>query len=448
MTKPAPTYRYRGNVCPSAEVKRPVAAHRNAASTGSGGSSTGSSATIDIFDVIDSWGGWWGISAAEVDAALKQIGDVDALFVRINSPGGEATEGVAIGNLLRAHKATVRVTNYGLAASAASLIATAGDVLSMGPGSLLMIHDAWDIALGDANEMRQTATVLDAISDSYAGLYAAKAGGSSDEWRTVMQATTWYSAQAAVTAKLADRVGLDPALPSNLPPVEDDTDDDATVIQLDIEISQAALAAARRFDMSMLPNAPAALAPTQAPADQPVTPPTQHKEADTMSDIPTAGLVKALGLPDDADEDTILEAVEAQITAAASAAKAPPAPAAAVPDGHVLMSKDALDELRIAATAGQEARAVQLRADRDETISAAIRAGKIAPARKDHWTNQWDKDAEGTKASLASLEAVYPVAALPGHAGGDNAASTAAFSDDEAGVLAALAGVSKEGLLA
>lgn len=170
-----------------------------------------------------------------------------------------------------------------------------------------------------------------------------------------------------------------------------------------------------------------------------------------MSDTLIKGLRERLGVADDADEATTLAALDEALAEQADPPKAvaPPAPPATVPDGHVLMSKDALDELRIAATAGQEARAVQLRTERDDTISAAIRAGKIAPARKEHWTNQWDKDAEGTKASLASLEAVYPVVATPGaYAGSDGSdgAGTQAWSDDEADALGALAGLPKGSL--
>lgn len=444
----SPTYRFRGNIKPSAEVSRPVAAYRNATGTGTAGSGgTATSATLDIFDVIDSWGGFWGVSADDVDAALKKIGAVDTLYVRLNSPGGEATEGVAIANLLRAHKATVRVTVYGIAASAASYIAIAGDTVNMGPGSLMFVHDAWDIALGDAADLRKVADTLDTISDSIAGLYVLKAGGTTEQWRGAMHEDTWYSAEAAVAAKLADQVGLDPQLPADLPPVEDDAEDDATVIEIDIEVSPAARAAARRFDLSMLPNAPAALAP-KTPADQPVTPPTDHKEADTMSDtIPTAGLVKALGLPDDADEDAILEEVEANAaTAAAAASKPAEKPAEPViPDGKVLVSQNVLDELKTMAQSGVEARAKQLAEERDEHIVAAFRAGKISAERKEAWTASWDKDPEGTKADLDSLPARFPVAKVEGYQGHDDSVGDSAkpFSDEEADQLGALAGLPK-----
>lgn len=451
-----PRYRFRGHVEPSAEVSRPAAAYRNA--TGSNGAAAaGSSATLDIFDVIDSYGGWWGISATEVDAALKQIGDVDTLYVRLNSPGGEATEGVAIANLLRAHKADVRVTVYGMAASAASYIACAGDTVSMGPGSLMFVHDAWDIALGDAADMRKTADTLDTISDSIAGLYKLKAGGTTDEWRAVMHADTWYSAEAAVAAKLADRVGLDPQLPADLPPVEEDDDSsDTTVIEIDVEISPAARAAARRFDLSMLPNAPAALA-LKTPAEPPVTPPTENKEADAMSDTENKGLRERLGLAEDAEESAVLAKVDELLEqatkpdpdkpAAAADPDAATVAAALAKDGKVAVSQTFLDEIKAQAAEGVKARRRQLDEDRDDAIKAAVSAGKISRDRAEHWSAYWDKDPEGAKAELDQLEARFPVGKPLGHQDGGENASAEVMTDDEAGALAALSGTSKEALI-
>jgi ClpP class serine protease len=90
-------------------------------------------ATLRIYDVIDSWGGDWGISANEVAQALDQIGDVEEIRVRLNSPGGEVFEGIAIMNLLRSHPARVTAVVDGLAASAASFLATSADDTTMGP---------------------------------------------------------------------------------------------------------------------------------------------------------------------------------------------------------------------------------------------------------------------------------------------------------------------------
>lgn len=453
MTDALPRYRYRGNVPPSASVKRPARAYRNAASSANGnGSGKGTSATLDIFDVIDSFGGWWGISAAEVDAALAQIGDVDTLYVRVNSPGGEATEGVAIANLIRAHAAAKRTTVYGLAASAASVIAISGDTVSMAPGSMMMVHEASGFAYGNADDMRSAADAAETINDSYAALYALKSGGTADEWRAVMGATKWYSAQTAVDAKLADAVGIDPQLPAGLPPVEEDDEDEPDIeIEIDVEISPAARAAARRFDLSMLPNAPAALA-TQTPAEPPETQ-HNHEEAVTMTETEIKALRERLGLAEDADASAInakLDELEEQATKPDQGDKpidAKAAKAALEADGKVVISQTMFDEIKAQAADGRAARTKQLQDERDETIQAAVSDGKISRDRAEHWRNAWDKDPEGTKADLESLEVRFPVAKAPGVPGGDSD-SDVTFSDDEAAALGALAGVSKEGLLA
>ncbi|MGX4404113.1 head maturation protease, ClpP-related, partial [Clostridioides difficile] len=110
---------------------------------------------------------------AEQIAAL----DVDQINLYVNSPGGAAWDGVAIMNALRRHRARVLVTVDGLAASAASLICMAGDHITMGPSSQMMVHDASGIAWGNAQVLRDTATVLDKLSDSYADEYAKRASG-------------------------------------------------------------------------------------------------------------------------------------------------------------------------------------------------------------------------------------------------------------------------------
>lgn len=451
-----PRYRFRGSVAPSADVSRPLAVTRNAAS---GNAPAGSSATLDIFDVIDSYGGWWGISANEVDAALKEIGDVDTLFVRLNSPGGEATEGVAIANLLRAHKATVRITVYGLAASAASYIATAGDVVSMGPGSLMFVHDAWNIVLGDAADMRKVADTLDVISDSIAGLYVLKAGGTTENWRAAMHADTWYSAESAVKAKLADRVGLDPDLPADLPPVEEDTDDEATVIEIDVEISPAARAAARRFDLSMFPNAPAALAPNPPAASADGSTETQERSvAVEFTDEQLNTMRQQLGLPEDADAAAIVAAqAEALDEAADPPAADPPgeidaatATAALAKDGKVVVSQAYLDTLKEGSEAGRAALARQSREDRDKAIAQAQSEGKIGRSEDvvKAWQVAWDRDPANTAKEIGDLGVRFPVGEPRGFAGDDGTVgdSAAPWSEAEADALGAMAGLPKGAL--
>ncbi|MEC3993991.1 head maturation protease, ClpP-related [Actinacidiphila sp. DG2A-62] len=166
--------------------------------------------------LYDEIGGWWGATAEDFIADLQQVTSPN-LRVRVNSPGGSVFEGIAIANAIRNHPATVTVQVDALAASIASVIAMAGDTLVMSPNSMLMIHDASGICMGDAAEMTQMAAVLDAISDNIAGAYAAKAGGTVEDWRAAMKAESWYKAQDAVDAGLADE-----ALPASAAPSGDE----------------------------------------------------------------------------------------------------------------------------------------------------------------------------------------------------------------------------------
>lgn len=165
-------------------------------------------ALIRLYDVIDSYGGYWGVSAKEFAETLDGLDSgVSEIHLHINSPGGEVFEAVAILNLLRNHKARVVAIVDGLAASAASFLACGVDELIMADNSELMIHDAWGICVGAAADMTSMAGLLDHLSDNVASIYAAKSGGDVAGWRAAMLAETWYSAAEAVDAKLADRAG-------------------------------------------------------------------------------------------------------------------------------------------------------------------------------------------------------------------------------------------------
>lgn len=172
----------------------------------------GTTARLRIFDAIDSWGEWWGMSAKEFAAALDELpSHIDTVELLINSPGGDVFDGLAIVNTMRAHQARTVAVVQGIAASAASFIAAAADELVMAPNSTLMIHDAWGICVGNATDMAATAGMLDKTSGNLAEIYAAKAGTPVDEWREAMKAETWYTADEAVAAGLADRVVEQPA---------------------------------------------------------------------------------------------------------------------------------------------------------------------------------------------------------------------------------------------
>lgn len=150
----------------------------------------------------------WDVDAGMFARALAAPDVVSAttLHVSVNSIGGDVFDGIGIYNALVGHGATVNVTVTGLAASIASVIAMAGDKVTMGRGAEMMIHDAHAVQVGNAADMAKMAEILDKASDNIASFYAERAGGDPADWRAVMRDEKWYSAQEAVDAGLADEV--------------------------------------------------------------------------------------------------------------------------------------------------------------------------------------------------------------------------------------------------
>lgn len=146
------------------------------------------------------------VVASSVVSELRAL-DADEITVRVNSPGGDVYEGLAIMNALRSHPATVTAVVEGLAASAASFIAVGGaDRVVMRPTAELMIHEAMSFIGGNAAEMSRVVDDLDRISANLSTVYAERSGGDPAEWRERMRAETWFSAEEAVAAGLADAV--------------------------------------------------------------------------------------------------------------------------------------------------------------------------------------------------------------------------------------------------
>lgn len=158
--------------------------------------------------------GGFDLDAQEFVQAVHAI-DAKAIDLHINSPGGFVWDTVSMYEALRSHPATVHTHVDGVAASAASFLALAGDTVDTALGSRWMIHDARIVAMGSPAEVREYADLGDAISDDIASIYADRAGGKATAWRTAMQATTWYSAAEAVDAGLADRVTGKDSAPDN-----------------------------------------------------------------------------------------------------------------------------------------------------------------------------------------------------------------------------------------
>lgn len=168
------------------------------------GNAAGDRAEVFIYDFIDEFG----VNANDFVRDLRAI-TAKAIDLHINSGGGLVFDGIAIYSALKNHAATVDVFVDGIAASAASFVAMAGDTVTVEKPAKLMIHDAGGLVLGNAADMREMADLLDELSDTIAGIYADRAGGKPADWRAAMQRETWYSAHQAVEAGLADKVAND-----------------------------------------------------------------------------------------------------------------------------------------------------------------------------------------------------------------------------------------------
>lgn len=173
---------------------------------------TSANNTADVFILGEitswAWEEYGEHSAVTFKNALDELGDVDVINLHINSPGGSVFEGVAIHNMLKQHKAHVVVHVDALAASIASVIAMAGDEIRMPSNSMLMIHNAWTWASGNANDLRKAADDIERINESVVQSYLNKAGDQLDKdtLKALLDNETWLSAEEAFNYGLATHV--------------------------------------------------------------------------------------------------------------------------------------------------------------------------------------------------------------------------------------------------
>ncbi|WP_418592079.1 head maturation protease, ClpP-related [Ponticoccus sp. (in: a-proteobacteria)] len=188
-------------------------------------------AMISVLDPIgaDMWGD--GVTARRVAGALRSIGDREVV-VNINSPGGDFFEGLAIYNLLREHRQKITVNVLGIAASAASVIAMAGDEVRIARAGFLMIHNTWIMAAGDRHSMREVADWLEPFDGTSTEIYAARSGLDAATVAGMLDRETWIGGAAAIEQGFADDY-----LPSDL--VDTGAGDAA----------RASLRAERKFDL-------------------------------------------------------------------------------------------------------------------------------------------------------------------------------------------------------
>lgn len=147
-------------------------------------------------------------SAQTFKNELDELGDVETINLYVNSPGGSVFEGITIHNMLKRHNAKVIAHVDALAASIASVIIMAADEIRMPSNSMLMIHNPWTFAIGNAAELRKQADDLDRIGESAIKSYLNKAGDKVDEenLREMLDAETWLSADEAYELGLCDVV--------------------------------------------------------------------------------------------------------------------------------------------------------------------------------------------------------------------------------------------------
>lgn len=329
-----------------------------------------------------------GISAKQFTVDLQAV-DTQEIHLRINSPGGDVFEGITMLNALRRHKAKVIVYVDGIAASAASVVAMAGDEVVMSRNAEIMVHEAWGFTQGPAEDHAKQAELLSKMSDNIASAYADRAGGSVAQWRAAMQAETWYSDKEAVAAGLADRVETNKTASDKVK---------------------------NSFNLSLYAYAGRAEAPAPyLPAEPPET--TNQEGTDLMSD--TLNLRERLGLKAEASDEDVAAKLDAVLKNSDAPAEEPDE--GDEPDeektdeptqapGTVLVDEGQFNALKAAAEQGVQARSQQLAEHRNTLVTDAVNDGRISPARKADWLNTLEND-PGAEATLAGLpKGLVPVA--------------------------------------
>lgn len=207
--------------------------------------------TIYLYDFIvdsDAEATWWGgVSPQKFIQTLNGM-TADTIHVRVNSPGGSVFAARAIEQAIREHSSRIIVHVDGYAASAASFLIMAADEIKMAPGAFIMIHKAWTIAFGNADELLRTAGLLEQIDGSLVRTYAERTEQDADEITAWMQAETWFDAERAVELGFADEI-----------------------------VGESDAKAMRTWDLSAYSQAPAA-APAADPIDEPASEPDPNSD--------------------------------------------------------------------------------------------------------------------------------------------------------------------------
>ncbi|AXN50945.1 hypothetical protein MMRN_38500 [Mycobacterium marinum] len=376
-------------------------------------SGDGNAANVEIFDDIIPY---VGVNAADFRNDLQALGDgIETINLHIHSRGGNVYEAVAIMNTLRQHPARVVTTIDSIAASAAGFIAVgASDELVVAENAELMAHLPWALVVGDAADMRKQADRLDQIGTNIASIFAERAGGTVDEWLQVLTDETWWSAQEAVDAGIADRVLKAP------------------------KRKAAGAGAKNRFDLSVFNHAGRSHAPApRSPQAHNQIPPAAPAEAENRKE-PTVALsesaLQKLGLNADADDSAIEEAINTLADKPTVVNNVVTEPSAedltklAEKFDLAVVDKANYEQLVADARSGAKARAQQVHEANDRVIADALNSGKISPASKDTWRKGLEENRDGTLALLSTIPAN---SAVPVHEIGYGIASEEPTNDAE-----------------
>lgn len=217
--------------------------------------------SINIYSTIGDYGDGQGMTPKIVSSILRK--STGAINININSPGGDFFDGVAIYNLLREYEGEVNVKVVGLAASAASIVAMAGDNIEIAESGFFMIHNAWTLAIGNKNDFKEASDMLAKFDESMAKIYMDATGLDSKAVKKIMDGETWLTADEAIDHGFAKSV------------LSSDS------IEKDLELQGAANSALRRIDVALakdgLPRSERRklfkeLSSTPRAADTPATP--------------------------------------------------------------------------------------------------------------------------------------------------------------------------------
>ncbi|MDO3245256.1 ATP-dependent Clp protease proteolytic subunit [Mycobacteroides abscessus subsp. abscessus] len=384
-------------------------------------------ATLHIYDEIDSW---FGVNAEALVVEISALDPETELTVRVNSPGGNAFDGINIANAIMRHPGKTTTYIDGLAASAASVIAVASDEVVVSKYGQAMVHDARSGQYGTAKDLRSVADHLEKLSASYAKLYADRAGGTVEDWAQAMADETWYTAEEMVAAGLASRV-----------------DDSGARADTEKAVASALACSSYKFKYFGRPAAPAPVARADnAGACASANISKEGPVPDIKEDV-----AKRLGLGPDATDEEVLAALDKLASTeqedtdedtttttaeddsvevgAGTAVEGKELVAAAAKAGLVLMDPARVAKLESDAAAGALARQTQVAEAHAKVVDSAVAKGKITAPRRDHFLALMKADPEGTTALLDSIpaETAVPLTEV-GH--GTEAQASASAEDE------------------